>query len=132
MAHLGSALVLVLGHERCGAVAAAVAGAKQPGHIDAVLAAIEPAVKKTKGQAGDPVENAVRAQALDVAKQLQEAKPILAKRVEVRGAQDRCRTLRSGHRQNRFAFSLRLTFSVRRSAFGGATKQTISISVHFE
>jgi carbonic anhydrase len=82
VAHLGSALVLVLGHERCGAVAAAVAGAKEPGHINAVLSAIEPAVKKTKGQAGDPVENAVRAQALDVAKQLQEAKPILAEGVK--------------------------------------------------
>jgi carbonic anhydrase len=80
--HLGSTLILVLGHEHCGAVAAAVAGAKQPGHIQAVLDAIEPAVKQTKGQPGDPVENAIRAQALDVAKQLQEAKPILAKRVE--------------------------------------------------
>ncbi len=82
VAHLGSALVVVLGHERCGAVAAAVAGAKEPGHIAALLAAIEPAVKQTKGQSGDPVENAVRAQALDVAKQLQEAKPILAERVQ--------------------------------------------------
>jgi carbonic anhydrase len=80
--HLGSSLILVLGHEHCGAVAAAVAGAKEPGHIGAVLDAIEPAVKKTKGQPGDPVENAVRAQALDVAKQLRDAKPILAELAE--------------------------------------------------
>jgi carbonic anhydrase len=80
--HLGSALVVVLGHDRCGAVAAAVAGAKEPGHIATVLEAIEPAVKQTKGQPGDPVDNAVRAQALDVAKQLQNAKPILAERVQ--------------------------------------------------
>jgi carbonic anhydrase len=79
--HLGSPLIVVLGHERCGAVSAAVAGAKEPGHIAAVLKAIEPAVKQTKGMPGDPVENAVRAQALDVAKQLQSAKPILAERV---------------------------------------------------
>lgn len=45
--HLGSPLILVLGHQRCGAVAAAVAGAKAPGHIAAVLNAIEPAAKKT-------------------------------------------------------------------------------------
>ncbi len=64
------------------AVAAAVAGAKEPGHIAAVLEAIEPAVEKTKGKSGDPVENAVPAQALDVAKQLEEAKPILAERVQ--------------------------------------------------
>jgi carbonic anhydrase len=80
--HLGSSLILVLGHERCGAVAAAVAGAKEPGHIPAVLEAIEPALIQTKGMSGDPVENAVRAQALDVAKQLQSAEPILAKRVQ--------------------------------------------------
>jgi carbonic anhydrase len=79
--HLGSTLILVLGHERCGAVSAAIAGAKEPGHIAAVLNAIEPAVKQTKGKPGDPVENAVRAQALDVAKQLREAEPILAGRV---------------------------------------------------
>jgi carbonic anhydrase len=80
--HLGSALVVVLGHERCGAVGAAVAGAKEPGHIATVLAAIEPAVNQTKGQPGDPVENAVRAQAIDVAKQLEEQQPILAERVQ--------------------------------------------------
>jgi len=79
--HLGSSLIVVLGHERCGAVSAAVASAKEPGHIAAVLKAIEPAVEQTKGKPGDPVENAVRAQAVDVAKQLHDAKPILAERV---------------------------------------------------
>src|SRR5271165_366297 len=80
--HLGSRLIVVLGHERCGAVSAAVAGAEEPGHIATVLKAIEPAVKQSKGKPGDPVENAVRAQALDVAKQLRAAKPVLAERVQ--------------------------------------------------
>jgi carbonic anhydrase len=79
--HLGSSLIVVLGHERCGAVSAAVAVAKEPGHIATLLKAIEPAVEQTKGKPGDPVENAVRAQAIDVAKQLQNAKPILTERV---------------------------------------------------
>ena len=79
--HLGSPLIVVLGHERCGAVSAAVAGAQAPGHIATLLKAIEPAVEQTKGKPGDAVENAVRAQALDVAKQLREAEPILAERV---------------------------------------------------
>jgi carbonic anhydrase len=79
--HLGSALIVVLGHERCGAVSAAVARAQEPGHIAVVLKAIEPAVEQTSGQPGDPVENAVRAQARDVAQQLQGATPILAERV---------------------------------------------------
>jgi carbonic anhydrase len=82
VAHLGSPLVMVLGHEKCGAVAAAVAGAKEPGHIATVLKAIEPAVRQTKGQPGDAVDNAVRAQALDVARQLQNAGPILKQAVQ--------------------------------------------------
>jgi carbonic anhydrase len=82
VAHLGSPLVVVLGHERCGAVAAAVAEAKEPGHIATVLKAIQPAVRQTKGLAGDPVDNAVRAQALDVAAQLQAAGPILKEAVQ--------------------------------------------------
>ena len=79
--HLGSALIVVLGHERCGAVSAAVAHAQEHGHIAAVLKAIGPAVEETNGQPDDPVENAVRAQARAVAKQLQGATPILAERV---------------------------------------------------
>ena len=82
VAHLGSPLIVVLGHERCGAVAAAVSGAKEPGHIATVLNAIQPAVRMTKGQPGDPVENAVRAQALDVAAQLRASGPILKEAVQ--------------------------------------------------
>jgi carbonic anhydrase len=82
VAHLGSPLIVVLGHERCGAVSATVSGAKEPGHIATVLKAIEPAVRMTKGQAGDPVENAVRAQALDVAAQLRASGPILKEAVQ--------------------------------------------------
>ena len=79
--HLGAPLIMVLGHARCGAVSAAVAGAKEPGHIDTVLKAIKPAAIKTKGQPGDPIDNAVRAQALDVAAQLKAAGPILKEAV---------------------------------------------------
>lgn len=59
-----------------------MASAKEPGHIATVLKAIEPAVEQTKSKPGDPVENAVRAQALDVAQQLRKSKPILAERVQ--------------------------------------------------
>src|SRR5258707_14587496 len=50
--HLGSSLIVVLGHERCGAVSAAVAVTQEPGHIAAGLEAIEPAVEQTKGKPG--------------------------------------------------------------------------------
>jgi len=51
--HLGSRLIVVLGHERCGAVKAAqdalAAQAKVSPHIDSLVAAIKPAVDGTPG-----------------------------------------------------------------------------------
>lgn len=50
--HLGSPLIMVLGHERCGAVTAAVgANGKHEGNIGAILKRIEPAVKMAKKEA---------------------------------------------------------------------------------
>jgi carbonic anhydrase len=47
--HLGSPLIMVLGHERCGAVTAAVeAKGKPEGNIGAIIKAISPAVKQAK------------------------------------------------------------------------------------
>lgn len=42
--HLGSSLIVVLGHERCGAVEAAVMGEKGHGRIGTLVSAIKPAV----------------------------------------------------------------------------------------
>ncbi len=82
VAHLGSPLLLVLGHEQCGAVAAAVSGAKEPGHIADIVKAIQPAVEQTKGQPGNPVENAVRANALDIASRLRSTSPVISEKVK--------------------------------------------------
>ena len=47
--HLGSPLIMVLGHERCGAVTAAVdAKGKPEGNIGAIIKTIAPAVKQAK------------------------------------------------------------------------------------
>lgn len=47
--HLGSPLVVVLGHERCGAVTATVDATSAPeGNIGAIIKAIAPAVKQAK------------------------------------------------------------------------------------
>lgn len=63
VANLKSKLILVLGHESCGAVSAAVDyvkdGAAQPGHIQNLVTAIEPAAKATKAAPGDWIANAV-------------------------------------------------------------------------
>ena len=80
--HLGTRLIVVLGHQRCGAVSAAVSGAKDTGDIPDVLKAILPAVEETKGQSGDHIDNAVRANARDIAKRLQSAGPIITPLVQ--------------------------------------------------
>ena len=56
---LGSPLLMVMGHERCGAVTAAVKKESLLGDIGTFVKAIKPALKKVKNQPGDAVENAV-------------------------------------------------------------------------
>src|SRR5438270_8287088 len=51
--HLGARLIVVLGHERCGAVTAAVASDTAPGHVQSVVRDIQPAVKGAKDKPGD-------------------------------------------------------------------------------
>jgi len=57
---LGSKVLMVVGHERCGAVKAAIEGGSLPGQIGSLTAAIKPAVETSKSQPGDKVENAVK------------------------------------------------------------------------
>jgi len=76
--HLGVPVILVLGHTRCGAVAAAVAGGEAHGHVGSIVEKIKPAVEETKGKEGDAVDNAVRANVRNVVKQLRGAGPILS------------------------------------------------------
>ncbi len=57
--HLGVRLIVVLGHERCGAVQAAVASDSAPGHIQSLVRDIQPAVQAVKGKPGDQVHLAV-------------------------------------------------------------------------
>jgi carbonic anhydrase len=57
--HLGVRLIVVLGHERCGAVQAAVASDTAPGHIQSLVRDIQPAVQAVKGKPGDTVHLAV-------------------------------------------------------------------------
>ncbi|MCC5664509.1 carbonic anhydrase [Nostoc sp. CHAB 5784] len=58
---LGSKVIMVVGHERCGAVDAAIKGAQVPGQIGSLLAAIKPSVESSKGESGDKLENACKA-----------------------------------------------------------------------
>ncbi|MDQ3002121.1 MAG: carbonic anhydrase [Fibrobacterota bacterium] len=59
-AHLGISLIMVMGHERCGAVKATLDGGEAPGSIGSVVNLIKPAVDKAKSQGGDVLEHAIR------------------------------------------------------------------------
>lgn len=56
---LGTPIVFVLGHERCGAVTAAVKREVLPGQISSFVKAIKPAMLRVKQRSDDPVEDLV-------------------------------------------------------------------------
>jgi carbonic anhydrase len=76
IAHLGARLIVVMGHDQCGAVAAAVK-AYPDSKAAPMLTNIFPAVAATRGQPGDPVVNAIAENARLVAQRLA-AEPDLA------------------------------------------------------
>ncbi|HEY9697280.1 MAG TPA: carbonic anhydrase [Trichocoleus sp.] len=57
---LKTPLLVVLGHERCGAVQAAIDGGAYPGVISSLVFAIRPAIDASAGQPGDRLTNAVQ------------------------------------------------------------------------
>lgn len=75
--HLGVRLVVVLGHEKCGAVAAALASDKAPGHIQTVIDFIRPAIAGARELPGDQVHNCVVANARYAAMRIRTSEPIL-------------------------------------------------------
>jgi len=76
--HLGTRLVIVLGHQSCGAVKAArevvASGAMPHDHIASLVEAIRPAVLATKGE---DVEDTCKANVHDVAQALRDSQPVL-------------------------------------------------------
>ncbi len=67
VAHLGTRLIVVLGHERCGAVQAALTSPTAPGHVNSLVRDIQPAVQATKGKAGDLLDLTIKENAKLVA-----------------------------------------------------------------
>ncbi|NMG08983.1 carbonic anhydrase [Brasilonema sp. UFV-L1] len=78
---LGTPLLMVLGHERCGAVTAAVQNQALLGEIGSFVKAIKPAIKRVKDQSGDAVENAVIANVYYQIEQLKRS-TLLTERLE--------------------------------------------------
>jgi carbonic anhydrase len=79
--HLGVPLIVVIGHEKCGAVTAAMNGGETGNHIHAVVDPIMPVVAEAKKRAGDPVDAAIRLNVNRVVDQLEHTAPILAGKV---------------------------------------------------
>ncbi len=79
---LGVPLIVVLGHERCGAVAAACEivekKTKFPGSIGPMAQAIVPAAKAVRGKPGDFVDNAIRESAKRTATKIATQSKIIA------------------------------------------------------
>jgi carbonic anhydrase len=81
--HLGTRLILVLGHQSCGAVKAAketiAAKGKAPGHIESLVTAIKPAVEAT---AKDDLDATIKANVKHVVDSLRSSTPILKAKID--------------------------------------------------
>ncbi|MBD2608604.1 carbonic anhydrase [Scytonema hofmannii FACHB-248] len=80
---LGSQLILILGHRRCGAVAEAIKNKPFPGKIGFVVENIKPAVERVKLTTGDIEEDAILANIQYQVEELAKKSKILAKLVSV-------------------------------------------------
>lgn len=86
VAVLNTPLILVLGHDACGAVDATLKAIKDntspPGHIPSLVDAIAPAAKAAMQQGGDVLDQAIRQNVIDNVAKLKSAAPILNAAVE--------------------------------------------------
>jgi carbonic anhydrase len=76
--HLHTPLLVILGHQKCGAVTAAAAGGEAEGHLPTLIALIRPAVDRAKTQPGDLIDNAVRINVENVVRQVRGSTEVLA------------------------------------------------------
>jgi len=83
---LATPLIMVLGHDACGAVDATIKSLKDnttlPGHLPSLVAAIAPSVKAVSSQAGDALANAIKQNVIDTVAKLKSSTPILSAAVE--------------------------------------------------
>ena len=88
VAVLGAPLILVLGHDSCGAVDAAIKSLKDnttlPGRMPSLVTGVAAAVKAVSSQGGDTLGKAIRQNVIDNVAKLSGATPILSAAVEAR------------------------------------------------
>ncbi|MBX2893156.1 MAG: carbonic anhydrase [Saprospiraceae bacterium] len=81
VAVLGVKVIVVMGHEKCGAVKGAIGTEKLPGHIEDLVNIIRPGVKEYVGKP-DKLEEAARANVLAEVETLKKLNPILSQYVQ--------------------------------------------------
>ena len=85
VAVLNTPLILVLGHDACGAVDATIKSLKDdkplPGHMPSLVQALAPAVKAVSAKGGDVLNNAIRQNVTDNVAKLRSSSPILSSAV---------------------------------------------------
>lgn len=74
--HLGVRLIMVLGHDKCGAVTAAVIGHAEQGELAAILRQLRPAVEASKDMPGDKIDNAIRENVILTVRKLSTSKEL--------------------------------------------------------
>jgi carbonic anhydrase len=79
---LGTSLLVVMGHDKCGAVDSAIKVVKDdaelPGHLPHLVSHIFPAVKTAMKEDGDLLANAIRENVLDNVEKLKNASSVLS------------------------------------------------------
>ncbi|SDF74156.1 carbonic anhydrase [Sporomusa acidovorans] len=85
--HLDVRLIVVMGHQDCGAVKAALESSQGPWHIDSLIQSITPAVETAKNCAGELLPNAIKANIEQTVEKLQSASPLLKKAITTKGLQ---------------------------------------------
>lgn len=82
--HLNVPLVLVLGHDSCGAVTAAVKGGEVPGHLNSLVDFIQPAVDEAKeaGNEDQLLNTSIDNNVKNIVEELSTSEPILSEAVE--------------------------------------------------
>lgn len=82
---LKTKLVIVLGHEKCGAVAASLGDQDPGGHIGSIIEKIKPAVYMAKRLKGDHLTNSIHVNAQLVSEEIKDSQPILSHAVKFEG-----------------------------------------------
>lgn len=83
--YLDSKLIVVMGHEQCGAVNASLGTEDPGGHIGRIIEKIKPAVYMAKRMEGDLLTNAIKNNAIIMSEEIKESQPILAKAIAESG-----------------------------------------------